>query len=116
MTKNKDGSFRVIGIVFLITIIIAFNWNNWVWLKNSIHSAFDPTLGALLNWHLEIGMILILFVLSIIMTIVQKYTTNQEELKKIRYNFILIFSIKVFQYKKHHQADSSDFEFELYDQ
>lgn len=84
MTKNKDGSFRIIGIVFLMTIIIAFNWDNWGWLKNAIHAALDPTLGALLNWHLEFGMIIILFILSIIMTAVQKYTTNQEELKKIR--------------------------------
>ena len=84
MAKNKDGSFRVIGVFFLITILITMNWNKWGWLKNSIHSAFDPTLGALLSWNLEFGMLIILFVLAVIMTFVQKYTTNQEELKEIR--------------------------------
>lgn len=84
MTKNKDGSFRVIVVFFLLIMLIGLNWNKWTWLSGSIHAAFDPTLGALLNWNLEFGMLIILFVLAVIMTFVQKYTTNQEELKEIR--------------------------------
>jgi uncharacterized membrane protein (DUF106 family) len=84
MAKNNEGSFRIIAIFFFITMLIALNWDKWTWLRNGIHSAFDPTLGALLNWNLTIGMIIIILILSIIVVVLQKYTTNQEELRKIK--------------------------------
>lgn len=84
MVKSKEGNFRVVAIFMLIAMLIAFNWDKWKWLSGPVHQALDPTLGALLNWHMEIGMIIILFVLAVIMTVVQKYSTNQEELKKLR--------------------------------
>ena len=84
MTKNREGSFRIIVVFFFITMLIALKWDKWDWLRDGIHSALDPSLGSLLNWNLAIGMIIITFVMSIIVTILQKYTTNQEELKKIK--------------------------------
>lgn len=84
MSQNKEGSFRIVAIFMLITMLIAFNWENWTWMSKGIHSALDPTLGAILNWNMTFGMIIIIFLLSVIMTIVQKYTTNQKELKEIK--------------------------------
>lgn len=84
MTENKEGSFRLIFVFMLITMVIAFNWDKWAWLKNGIHAALDPSAGALLNWNLTIGMFILVLILSIVTTILQKYTTNQEELKKIQ--------------------------------
>ncbi|MEA3414269.1 MAG: EMC3/TMCO1 family protein [Nanoarchaeota archaeon] len=82
--KNKEGSFRVIMIVMFVTMLIAINWDKWEGVKNAVHSVLDPTLGALLTWDLGIGMLLIMLVLSFVMTLIQKYTTNQTELKSIR--------------------------------
>ncbi len=84
MTKSKEGSFKVMAIFFIVTILITFGWDKIPFLKNGVHAALDPSLGALLSWQLELGMIIILLFLSIISVVVQKYTTNQEELKKIR--------------------------------
>lgn len=84
MTKAKEGSFRVIAIFMVITMLIAFNWDKWTWIKDSIHTVLDPTIGAVLNWNLDWGMLLIVFLLSVIMTFVQKYTTDQKEMKKIK--------------------------------
>lgn len=84
MSKNKEGSFRLIAVFMIASMLIAFNWDKWTWMKNGIHSALDPTLGALLNWNLDIGMLMIVILLSIVMTFVQKYTTDQKEMKRIK--------------------------------
>jgi uncharacterized membrane protein (DUF106 family) len=81
---EKKGSFRVIVLVMLVTLIIATAWDSLPFIKNPVHAILDPSVGALLNWNLGIGMLLIVLLLSFVMTLIQKYTTNQEELKKIR--------------------------------
>lgn len=84
MAENKKGSFGLIFAFMILTMIIAFNWEKWTWLKGGIHKILDPSLGALLNWNLTIGMFIIVLLLSFLTTILQKYTTDQKELKKIR--------------------------------
>ena len=84
MAKNKEGSFRLIVIFMLASMVLVLSWDKLPWLKNGIHAIFDPTMGALLNWNLVIGMTIILAVLSYLMTLAQKYTTDQDELKRIR--------------------------------
>lgn len=84
MGKNKEGSFRLVAIFMLITMIIAFNWENWTWMSGAIHSALNPTIGALLDWNMTWGMLITVFILSSLMTLVQKYTTNQKELKELK--------------------------------
>jgi uncharacterized membrane protein (DUF106 family) len=82
--KEKKGSFRVIVLVMLVTLIIAMAWDSLPFIKNPVHSILDPSIGALLNWNLAIGMLLIILLLSVVMTFIQKYTTNQKELKNIK--------------------------------
>ena len=84
MAKNKEGSFKIVAIFMVITMLIAFNWDKWTWMKEGIHAALNPTVGALLNWNLTIGMLITVLVISVLMTIVQKYTTDQNELRKIK--------------------------------
>jgi uncharacterized membrane protein (DUF106 family) len=83
-SKKKEGSFRAIGIFFIISMLIAFNWDNWPWLKNGIHYILDPTAGWLLNWELTIGMLIIVFVISLVTTVVQKYATDQDTLREMK--------------------------------
>lgn len=81
---NKEGSFKPIAIALIISMIIAFFWDSLAPLKNFVHSILNPTAGALLNWQLTIGMLLIVFILTVITTLIQKYTTDQETLKQMR--------------------------------
>lgn len=84
MSQNKEGSFRLIAIFMLITMLIAFNWDKWTWMRDGIHAALDPSIGVLLNWNLDFGMLIVVFLISVIMIFVQKYTTNQEEMKRLK--------------------------------
>jgi uncharacterized membrane protein (DUF106 family) len=84
MAKNKEGSFRMVMIFMVLTMLIAFNWDKWIWMKNGIHSVLDPTVGALLNWELTLGMLITVLIISFLTTLVQKYTTDQDELRKIK--------------------------------
>ena len=81
---NKEGSFKGIFIVMIISLMIAFLWNNSSFIKNSAHSILDPTVGFLLNWNMTWGMIIIVFVISVMMTLTQKYATDQETLREMK--------------------------------
>jgi len=81
---NKEGSFKPIAITLVFSMLIALFWNQLTFLKNFVHLIFDPTAGAMLLWNLNIGMILIICVLTIATTLIQKYTTDQETLKELR--------------------------------
>jgi uncharacterized membrane protein (DUF106 family) len=71
-------------IILLISMIIASAWDKTAWIKNGIHFILDPTAGAVLNWNLTIGMLFIVFILSLIITVIQKYTTDQKALKELK--------------------------------
>ncbi|MBI3623789.1 DUF106 domain-containing protein [Candidatus Pacearchaeota archaeon] len=81
---NKKGSFKLVFIVLIISLVIASLWNKVSWISKPIHSVLDPSLGALLNWNLLIGMIIIVAILNLITTLIQKYTTDQETLRSIK--------------------------------
>jgi uncharacterized membrane protein (DUF106 family) len=82
--KNKEGNFRVIGIVMFITMIIAFLWDQLTWIKGSVHAILNPTAGALLDWNLTLGMLIIVAIISLLTTLVQKYATDQKALKELK--------------------------------
>lgn len=84
MNKSGKGSFKWIFIVMIASLAIASLWDKVPAIKNAIHYVLDPTAGALLDWNLTIGMLLIILVLNFIITLVQKYATDQEELKKLK--------------------------------
>jgi uncharacterized membrane protein (DUF106 family) len=67
-----------------LSLVIAFYWDNLTFIKTPIHAAFDPTVGNLLDWNADIGMIIIAGVMGLIIILVQKYTTDQETLRQIK--------------------------------
>jgi len=81
---KKEGSFLPMFFITAVSFIIAIYWEKIAWIKDSVHAALDPSAGWLLSWNLEIGMILIVFVITLITTLVQKYTTDQKALKELR--------------------------------
>lgn len=82
--EGKEGSFAPLFIFMIISLILAGLWDKIPAIKNSIHYVLDPSAGALLNWNLNFGMLIIVFVITVITTIVQKYATDQKTLKEMR--------------------------------
>ena len=82
--KKKEGSFLPMIFVTIASLIIAFYWDKIPAIKDSVHFVLNPSAGALLGWNLEIGMILIVFIITLITTLVQKYTTDQKALKELK--------------------------------
>lgn len=82
--KNKEGSFKPIVFVMIISMAIAIFWDKIPFIKNSVHSVLDPSAGALLNWNVTWGMVLIVLIISVFTTLVQKYATDQKALKELK--------------------------------
>lgn len=82
--EDKKGSFTPIFIVMLVSLLIASLWTRIPWIKQTISMGLDPTLGIMLNWNVLIGMLVIVFIISMIMTLAQKYLTDQATLKELK--------------------------------
>src|SRR3989344_2891378 len=77
-SEGKKGGFAGIFIVMIVSLLIAFFWDKVALIKNSVHFILNPTAGALLNWNMNFGMIAIVLAISVIMTLIQKYGTDQK--------------------------------------
>ena len=71
-------------IILFISMAIASLWNTFPIIKNSVHSVLDPSAGALLVWNLTIGMLIVVFIITLITTLIQKYATDQKALKELK--------------------------------
>lgn len=80
----KEGSFTPLIVFMIISMVLAGLWDKVPAIKNSIHYILDPSAGALLNWNLNLGMLIIVFIITAITTVVQKYATDQKTLKELR--------------------------------
>ena len=84
LSKDKEGSFRPIFIIMLASLLIAFYWDKLAFIKDAVHFVLNPTAGALLSWNLNLGMLIIVIIITIITTLVQKYATDQKTLKELK--------------------------------
>ena len=82
--EGKEGSFMPIVFIMIISLAIAFSWDKIPFIKNSVHAVLGPTAGALLTWNLTIGMIIIVLIINLITTFIQKYATDQEALRELK--------------------------------
>jgi uncharacterized membrane protein (DUF106 family) len=81
---NKQGSFWPIILITILSLAMAIFWDKIPFVKSAVHSVLDPTAGALLDINLTFGMILVVFIITLITTIIQKYATDQKALKELR--------------------------------
>lgn len=84
---DEKGSTRFLLIMFGLmsfSLVILFLWNSVPALRNAVNIVLDPTAGALINWNLTIGSLIVFFIIALITTIVQKYATDQETLRELR--------------------------------
>jgi uncharacterized membrane protein (DUF106 family) len=82
--KAKEGGFGFIFIVLIVSLLIAGFWDKVPLIKNSVHSVLNPSAGLLLDSHLFWGMTFLVFLISLFMTLIQKYATDQETLKGLK--------------------------------
>lgn len=81
---DKQGSFRWIFIVLIASMIVGLMWNSMPIIKNAGHAILDPSVGALMNWNLTYGMIIVVFLITLVTTIIQKYATDQKAIKELK--------------------------------
>lgn len=81
---DKGGSFKPVIFVMMASLAIAFFWDKILAIKETAHLILDPSAGALLNWNLTIGMLILVFIISLFITLLQKYATDQEEMRRIK--------------------------------
>jgi|SRR3989344_1904211 len=82
--KAKEESFLPIILIMLAPLLIASLWDKIPVIKNSVNYLLNPTAGLLLSWNLNFGMLIIVFVITLITTIIQKYATDQKTLKELK--------------------------------
>lgn len=99
-SQDKKGSMVPMVIIMFASLFIAFAWDKFPVIKSSVHSALDPTAGWLLNWNLDMGMILIIFLITLLSTLVQKFATDQKALKELKKEQ-KILSEEMKKYKDH---------------
>lgn len=112
--KGKEGSFKPIIFIMVISLIIAFSWDKIPIIKNSVHAVLGPSAGALLTWNLTMGMLIIVLVINLITMLIQKYATDQEALKELKKEQKIIQE-EMKKYKDHPQkvAELSKKQFEF---
>jgi len=82
--KGEKGSMLPMFIIMVASLVIAFIWDKVPQIQNAIHSILDPTAGALLNWNLTLGMLVIVFMITLMTTLIQKYATDQDALRELK--------------------------------
>ncbi len=84
---DQKGMTKFIGFMFFISLIsmgIVFLWNHLPIIKNTAHAILNPTAGALMDWNITFGFIIILFIVAVLSNLAQKYGTDQETLKELK--------------------------------
>lgn len=75
---------KTLFLVMALSLVVATLWDSLPIIKTTIHAALDPTLGKLLDFHLNIGFIIIVAIFTLITTLLQKYMTDQQTLREIK--------------------------------
>ena len=88
--NNKKGFSMIWFIVILgVSLYIASLWDatlfgQTAFIKTYVGKALDPWLGALINWNIWVGFVVVIALTSLVLTLTQKYLSNQKELKELR--------------------------------
>lgn len=79
------GNF--IFVMFALTVIalaVGGLWNKIPIIGETAHSILDPSAGAIINWNLTWGTLIVFFIIAFVTTLVQKYATDQKTLKELK--------------------------------
>ena len=89
MASKENKGLLIYFVVLFISLYIVSKWNATLFgqasfLKNTIGSVLNPSLGVLLKINIYFGFIVIVALTSLILTLAQKYLSNQAELRELR--------------------------------
>jgi uncharacterized membrane protein (DUF106 family) len=105
MGENK--SMLWFFVILLISLFIASKWNSPLSIvgsektvKDIVSSVLDPSLGILLRWNIYFGFIVIIALTSLVLTLAQKYLSDQAQLKELRKEQKLL-NEEMKKYKEH---------------
>ncbi|MDP1695726.1 MAG: EMC3/TMCO1 family protein [archaeon] len=95
-----NKGMKVMFFVVIISLVMGGMWNRLPFIKDTIHGVLDPTAGRLLNWNIDWGMVIIAAMITLITTLLQKYTTDQNLLREIKKEQKLLQE-EINKYKNH---------------
>lgn len=75
---------KIAFAVMIVGLVFAAIYPRVPLLKEGIHYILDPSAGALLNFNATVGMIIITALISLILTLVQRFATDQDSLRQLR--------------------------------
>lgn len=90
----------ILMVVMFVSLYIASNWDKMPYIKNNVEAVLNPTLGALLRWNIYVGFIFVVGITSLILTLAQKYLSDQKQLKELRKEQKLL-NEEMKKYKEH---------------
>ncbi len=79
----KKG-FIIYFAVLLISLFIGAQWNNLPTVRTVVHALLDPTAGALLEWNVWIGFVVVVGIISFILMGVQRIFVDQKEMRALK--------------------------------
>jgi uncharacterized membrane protein (DUF106 family) len=86
--RDKKGKLKggTIGLLFVLAIsfYIGIYWEKLDAVRAAVGFVLDPTFGVLIEWNTFIGFLITVAVISLILTIAQKFFTDQAELKILK--------------------------------
>lgn len=71
-------------VISILSLSTMFLWSKVPAIKNTAHAVLDPTAGALINWDVTKGTLILFFVITLITTIIQKFATDQKTMKALK--------------------------------
>lgn len=83
MSEEKKGGLGPMFLIMAASLLIALLWNQVPIIKNTVDSALNPTVGVLVRWNVSWGATIIIFFMTLITTLIQKYATDQKALKEL---------------------------------
>ena len=101
--ENKKGlGMMWLFIMMALSWVVVAMWDKYPVIKNTVDSALNPTFGVLLELNFYVGFLIIIAIISFILTIAQKYLSNQVELKELKKEQ-KILQEEMKKYKEHPQ-------------
>lgn len=75
-----------IGLIFVLalSLYIGYFWDSLDTVREGVKAVLDPTFGMLMEWNLLFGFLITVGIITLVLTLAQKFLTDQKELKKLR--------------------------------
>ena len=84
---NRQAKMKGMTLMLLllgVSMAIGGLWNKIPIIKQSSHAVLNPTAGLLLDMNINWGMVLITGIISLAISIVQKYTMDHDRMKNLK--------------------------------